>query len=200
MNFIDQRRIVVARAGLVDVPGNRPHAQLVIASQQFGPARAVRPRLEIGLVEDHRHSIMNRPRQRVRLRDNDRARHYGLPGLGILPPISEAREAQGAAICSTDVIRRLAIGADNPFVIAARRNDASVALENVAEHRLVDDALGAGIEASRQLLQWLFHHHGMRPQRTDTSSVAPFSAVLTTSTLSVGGDVVVHPANCERRR
>src|SRR5258708_29041345 len=43
-----------------------------------------------------------------------------------------------------------------PLVIAARRHDAAMPLGRVPEHGLIGNALGARVEACRQLLQGLF--------------------------------------------
>src|SRR5262249_53571918 len=43
-----------------------------------------------------------------------------------------------------------------PFVVAARWDDASMSLECVSKHRLVGDAFCTGVKACRQLLQGLF--------------------------------------------
>src|ERR1700730_108803 len=61
-----------------------------------------------------------------------------------------------APIRSADIARLLAIRSLTPFVIAARRNDAAVALEGIAEHWFVGDAFRASVEGRRQLLQRLF--------------------------------------------
>jgi len=57
--------------------------------------------------------------------------------------------------------------------------------EGISEHGLIGNALGAR-EACRQLLEGLFHHHGISPQRIDINSAVPLAAGLTTSTGSVG--------------
>src|SRR5262249_14904978 len=128
----------------------------------------------------------NRSCDRICIRHNDRARRHRLASLGILPPVPKARKTQHAAIRGADEIEMLAVWHFHPLVIAARRDDAAVALERIAEHRLTGDALDARVEARRQLLQRLFHQYGMRPQRIGTSSAGPPLAVLTTSTASVG--------------
>jgi hypothetical protein len=46
------------------------------------------------------------------------------------------------------------------LILALRRDDAPVALERVAKHGLVDDALRSSIEGSRQLLHRLFQPVG----------------------------------------
>src|SRR5258708_21882568 len=77
-------------------------------------------------------------------------------GLGVLPSIPKARETQHSAVPRTDEIRLLAIRPFKPLIIAAGRNDAPMALERVPEHGLIGNALGARVEACRQLLQGLF--------------------------------------------
>src|SRR5215471_18336241 len=69
-NLINQRWIVIAAADFVHAARHWPHAQLVVGSrsQQFGPAAAVQPSLEISLVEDHRHAVVNRSRERIGIR------------------------------------------------------------------------------------------------------------------------------------
>ena len=59
-------------------------------------------------------------------------------------------------IRAADIARLLAIRSLDPFVIAARRNDAAVALEDIAGHWFVGDAFRASVEGRRQLLQRLF--------------------------------------------
>jgi len=71
--------------------------------------------------------------------------------------------SDGEAVRSADEIGLLAVELRDPFVVAGPRHDAPMALERVAEHRLVDDALGAGVECRRQLLQGLFPPIGKGP-------------------------------------
>jgi hypothetical protein len=49
----------------------------------------------------------------------------------------------------------VAIGPRRPLVIPARRCDAPIPVEGIAEHRLVGDALGTRIEHRRQIFQGL---------------------------------------------
>src|SRR5262249_22830467 len=100
--------------------------------------------------------IVNRPCQLIRLRDDDRARRHALAGLWVLPSVIETSEAEHAPVRSHDVIGLPAVWPLEPFVIATCRDHAPIALEGVAEHRLVGDALRTCVEARRQLLQRLF--------------------------------------------
>ena len=82
---------------------------------------------------------------------------------------------QYPAVRRADEIPLPAVRPLERFVIAACRDDASMALECVPEHRLVGNAFGARVEARWQVLHGLFPPP-MRPQRMETSSVAPLAA------------------------
>src|SRR5258708_7541205 len=105
---------------------------------------------------------MNRARQLIRIRDDDRGRDHRLAGLGVLPPIPQAGKTQHAAVRRADEIRLPAIWPLEPFVIAACWDDAPMACERVTEHRLIGDSLGSVVEACRDLLQGL-----LPPPRND---------------------------------
>ena len=70
-------------------------------------------------MEQHRHAIVNGPREGIGVRDDDRARHHALAGLGVLPPVPQARKAQDAAVRRADEIGLLAVGPGDPFVVAS---------------------------------------------------------------------------------
>src|SRR5262249_47372215 len=74
-DLISQARIVIAVTGLVHAPGYRPHAHASVVGwpEKLGTGSAVQPSLEICPIEDHRHAVVNRPRERIGVRDNDRA-------------------------------------------------------------------------------------------------------------------------------
>jgi hypothetical protein len=80
--LVNQRRIVVAAARLVDAPGHRPHANAIVCRlENFRPAAPVSQGPKSAFVEQHRHAIVNGSRQGVGIRDDDRARHHALAGL-----------------------------------------------------------------------------------------------------------------------
>src|SRR5260370_2693749 len=68
-NLVDERRIVIAGARLVDAPRYRPHAKTILGGWPDEPrARlAIQPGPAFHGVEYHRHSVLNRARPRVRL-------------------------------------------------------------------------------------------------------------------------------------
>src|SRR5882762_10937634 len=74
-NLVDERRIVIAGARLVDAPRYRPHAMTILGGwpEELRARLAIQPGPDIRVVEYHRHSVVNRARQRARICDNDRA-------------------------------------------------------------------------------------------------------------------------------
>ena len=78
-------------------------------------SRRAKPRREICLVEDHRHAVVNWPRQLVGVVTMIVHDATGLPGLGILSSIPRARKAQRAAVRGTD-----GCFPSSPCVITAR--------------------------------------------------------------------------------
>src|SRR5215468_10617494 len=81
---------------------------------------------------------------------------YTLARLRILPSVPEAGEAQHTSVRRADEIRLPTVRLLEPFVLAARRNDAPMAPEGITEHGFGGDRLRPRIEACRQLLQRLF--------------------------------------------
>ena len=72
--------------------------------------------------------------KRIGIRHDDRARCHRLAGLGVLPPVPQARETQHPAVHRTDETGLLAVGPCDPFIVAARRDDAAMALERVTKY------------------------------------------------------------------
>jgi hypothetical protein len=82
-HLVDQRRIIVAGAGLVDPPRYRPYAKAVLGGgpEKFGAFCASQPRSDVRILEHHRHAVMDRSPQLIGIRDDDRAAGYELGGL-----------------------------------------------------------------------------------------------------------------------
>ena len=81
-DLINQRRVVIAAACLVEAPGHLPQAKAIISGwpEKLRTGRAAHPRLDIRLVEQHRHAVVNSSSERVGTRDDDGARHRGFAG------------------------------------------------------------------------------------------------------------------------
>ncbi len=156
-NLGNQRRIIIPGTGLVDMPRYRPHAKTILRGwlQKLCTSLAAQPRPDIRLVEHHRHTIVNWPRQLIRIRDDDRARDHGLPGLWVLPSIPQTGETQHISVRRADEIRLPTVQPLEPLVIAGGRDDSPMALERIAERGPVGNSLRSCVEASRQLLQGL---------------------------------------------
>ena len=77
-NLFDERWIIIAAAALVDAPGHGPHAKAVLGGwpQKLGTGHADQPKLDILLIEDHRHAVVNRPGKSIGIHDDDRARRH----------------------------------------------------------------------------------------------------------------------------
>src|SRR5882757_7253239 len=74
-HFIEKRRVIIAATGLIDPPRHRPHAKATLRGwpKKLCAILAAQPRPDIRSVEHRGHAIVNRPRQLVRIRDDDRA-------------------------------------------------------------------------------------------------------------------------------
>lgn len=77
---------------------------------------------------------------------DDRARAYALARVDIYPLIVWARHRKHGVVRRADVIGLLAARCRLLFEIAARRDQATTALESGAKHRLGGDRLGAGVK------------------------------------------------------
>src|SRR5262249_52242772 len=131
---------------LLTRPRHRPHAKAILAGCA---GLAVQPPPDIRLVERYRHAVVNWSRHLIRIRDDDRARRYAFTAFRILPSVIQASKTQHAPVRCCDVVGLPAVGPLDPFVVAAGRDDAPIALERIPEHRLVSDTLCTGIEAGR---------------------------------------------------
>jgi hypothetical protein len=63
---------------------------------------------------------VNGSRECILIRDDDRARHHALAGLGVRPPIPQARETQHAAVRRADEIGLLAVRPGDPLKAGVR--------------------------------------------------------------------------------
>src|SRR5262249_43083221 len=76
-------------------------------------------------------------------RDDDGVRNHRLASLRILPSVIHAGKAQHTAVRRADKIWLPAVWPLEPLVVAGSRYDAPMALEGIAEHRLVGNAWSA---------------------------------------------------------
>src|SRR5262252_791460 len=82
-HLVDQRRVVIARAGLIEAPRHRPHAKAILSGriEKLDADGTVEPGPDICFVEYNGHPIVNRSGHRIGVRDDDRARVHEVAGV-----------------------------------------------------------------------------------------------------------------------
>jgi hypothetical protein len=65
---------------------------------------------QVRAIQKHRHSVVNRPREGVGVRDDHGAGQHGFVSAGAVPPVPQTRDAEHATIGGADEIRLLPSG------------------------------------------------------------------------------------------
>ena len=156
--------------------------------------RRVEPGVGVVGVEEQRHPIVDRSEAADRVAREDREAQQPARGIvvglrRVLPPLVEPRHEQRRAVGGVDVVRDLLAVDLLPLVVAGCRHHRAPLLERLAEHRLVFELFGAGVEgarADRGILRPRRDRVPSAPTRAAASGGSVFAESSTIATRAVG--------------